>query len=242
MLAALYPEHREFVNTLLANPALDLATLLERLNALQSIDNEEPSTVYTAQGGARPDRPRETCSTPDCPKPETHTWPYCTYAGGGMAGKTIREAQQKARADRQQPQPQTQTQTPAQPPAPPASKDSKPSGIKKRPDGRAYITIGEEDFLLSPSEPPPDLSAATAFIDAANLTTDPLPTSAEIYNYESFLADNIDFQASLNWDEWTVASADASKSDFEIFADTGANISLSPCRDDFISFREIPPR
>ncbi|KAJ7735344.1 hypothetical protein B0H16DRAFT_1467184 [Mycena metata] len=144
LLAALYPEHSVFVNTLLALPGLDLATLKERLTAVQGINsNGAPNTAFAV----RQERPRnfDPCTTPNCPRPNSHSWPYCTHPGGGMGGKSIREAQHKACTDQQQgvtpPTPPASATTPPAPSAAPTP--DRASEVKKRADtGRMLLFTG----------------------------------------------------------------------------------------------------
>ncbi|KAJ7033773.1 hypothetical protein C8F04DRAFT_1183959 [Mycena alexandri] len=109
---------------------------------------------------------KELCVTPQCPTATTHTWPYCTYVGGGMAGKTVKEANEKFRADR-------------------GKKDSSPpkqkGQIKRNEAGEAYITIDGKQFGVVPlqSRPPPPVAvqptASIATAVPSELLTDAFP-------------------------------------------------------------------
>jgi hypothetical protein len=101
-----------------------------------------------------------TCSNKACPKPATHTWPYCTTVGGGMAGRTVREAQTKYRTDNGIPEPT---------PRPP-----KPPQVKRDGAGRAYVTLGGTDHFLVPTP----AAAATAATPAAAIAPAVVPAAA----------------------------------------------------------------
>ncbi|KAJ7704538.1 hypothetical protein B0H17DRAFT_1126852 [Mycena rosella] len=75
---------------------------------------------------------------------ENHTWPYCTSKGVGMDGKSIREAQEKYRADRGIMGGKQSTAG--------APKHKVPQ-VKCDGAGRAYITLQGIDCFLSPVPP-----------------------------------------------------------------------------------------
>ncbi|KAJ7098187.1 hypothetical protein B0H15DRAFT_1009915 [Mycena belliarum] len=81
-------------------------------------------------------------------------------------------------------------------------------------------------------EPP---AAAPTPVANTTLLTDPLPTA----DPEAWLC-GVDPRVSLDWGEWTAASA--TTTDYELIADTGANVHISPDRSDFVTFTEIAPR
>lgn len=228
MLSAL-SGHPAFVNSLLAQPALDLRMIKDRLTSKQAFPgDDEIGSAFAASGS------REVCSTPSCPKPSTHTWPYCTTVGGGMAGKTVPEAQAKYRSDR------------GLPPAPPRSTrngntaNSMDKHVKRDDSGRAYITSHGQDFYLPAATS--TVIPATPVANYINLQTDELPTPTEPVDLEAWLACEQP-RVSLDWNDWTVNAATAGNADdFVIFADTGANIHITPFRGDFLSFSTIAPR
>ncbi|KAJ7805469.1 hypothetical protein B0H14DRAFT_3485144 [Mycena olivaceomarginata] len=93
IISALEANHGTIVSTLLAQPNLDLAM------AIAALDARQCGPGASTGGEAFAASTTNTCSNKACPKPATHTWPYCTTTGGGMAGKTVREAQTKYQAD-----------------------------------------------------------------------------------------------------------------------------------------------
>ncbi|KAF8190759.1 hypothetical protein K438DRAFT_2018596 [Mycena galopus ATCC 62051] len=112
LLAALARSHTDFLRNMLSTPNLDLATLkdnLRNVNEFDGITRGRNGSANTAQGA--PEQ-RKRCTMVGCPRPDTHQWKYCMYTGGGMAGKGIREAQAKRRADSGKPDaPEADSQT-----------------------------------------------------------------------------------------------------------------------------------
>ncbi|KAJ7611465.1 hypothetical protein B0H17DRAFT_718999 [Mycena rosella] len=94
MLAAM-SNHPEIVKGLLSVPGLDVEAIKDALaiqNEFPAADNNIPHAYATTA--------KEFCTTPRCKYPGSHTWPFCTAQGGGMAGKTVeaaRAAQDAAR-------------------------------------------------------------------------------------------------------------------------------------------------
>ncbi|KAK6984183.1 hypothetical protein R3P38DRAFT_2398224, partial [Favolaschia claudopus] len=169
LLIALSRHNGDFVRGLVAQPDLTLASALRSVTALmvQPAPTGTGGFAFAASSaGANSRQPpkkfagkREICSTPNCGTPGTHTWPYCTAPGGGMAGRPVSEAQTKAREDRH---------------AQRAANGG--SHIKRNAAGAAYTTLGGVDYLLTPSIAPPVAPAApAAAAHIAQLTTDPLP-------------------------------------------------------------------
>ncbi len=97
-----------------------------------------------------------------------------------MDGKSVREAQNKARADK------------GKPPIPPRTANPQTNAaVKRDANGRAYITLDGADLYLAPTPPaaaPPANAAHLA--DAANsLLTDECPSGVDpIAELESWLA------------------------------------------------------
>ncbi|KAJ7909791.1 hypothetical protein B0H13DRAFT_1877400 [Mycena leptocephala] len=182
IISALETNHPTIASTLLAQPNLTLAMALASLDAKQLRNQDENSssgsTVFAAN--------MESCTNRVCPKPSTHTWPYCTSKGGGMDGKTILEAQQKYRADRDRLNGKT-----------PSAPKQKPPQVKHDATGRACITLQGVEWFLTPAAapaPPTNLVASMALADAANtLHTDILPAVGDVLadekQLEAWLAD-----------------------------------------------------
>ncbi|KAK6992748.1 hypothetical protein R3P38DRAFT_2457697, partial [Favolaschia claudopus] len=147
LLIALSRHNDVFVRGLIAQPDLTLASALRSVAALMA---QPPATgtggfAFAASSAGANSRPpprkfagkKEICSTPVCPKPDTHTWPYCTAPGGGMAGRPVIEAQTKAREDRQAQQTANANRH-----------------IKHNAAGAAYTTLAGVDYLLTPVPAP----------------------------------------------------------------------------------------
>jgi hypothetical protein len=112
------------------------------------------------------------------------------------------------------------------------------SKVKHTPDGCAYITLEGADYFLQ--TPPPPAAAPPPALAAhfAQLLTDPLPTADDALKAWAAIEDphvSIDWGASVN-----LVDA-ASLTLFLLFADSGANIHISNCKDDFLELREISP-
>jgi hypothetical protein len=60
-----------------------------------------------------------------------------------------------------------------------------------------------------------------------------------MYNLETFHVED-DLHVSLDWSDFTANAT--SSGEYELYADTGANIDISPCREDFVTFTPISPR
>jgi hypothetical protein len=85
-------------------------------------------------------------------------------------------------------------------------------------------------------------STATANLaDAANyLRTDELPANIDpIHELEAWLAEE-EPRASVDWNAHMATSREAGE--YDLFADTGANVHVSPCLADFSTFTAISPR
>jgi hypothetical protein len=83
IISALEANHGTIASTLLAQPNLDLAI------AIAALDTRQCRPGASTGGEVFVASTTTTCSNKVCPKPATHTWPYCMTAGGGMAGKTV---------------------------------------------------------------------------------------------------------------------------------------------------------
>ncbi|KAJ7035790.1 hypothetical protein C8F04DRAFT_1341769 [Mycena alexandri] len=227
-------------STLLAQPNLTLASALAALDARQArhlADGQQAGNVAFAVHSKN-----ISCTNKSCPKPGTHTWPYCTSSGGGMDGKTIPEAQQKYREDRDRAQGKT-----AVPP-----KDQKPKGprVKRDDGGRAYITLQGVDCYITPAPSPAAVPVVVPAAPIANialahaaesLITDPIPNAGDdlVGALEVWLA-NDSPRSSV---DWNVQPTALSASDgYDLFADTGANVHISPEKADFVTFQDIAPR
>jgi hypothetical protein len=154
IISALEANHSTIASTLLAQPNLDLAMAIATLDTRQCRPGASTGGEVFAASAAT------TCSNKACPKPATHTWPYCTTVGGGMAGRTVREAQTKYRTDNGIPEPT---------PRPP-----KPPQVKRDGAGRAYVTLGGTDHFLVPTP----AAAATAATPAAAIAPAVVPAAA----------------------------------------------------------------
>ncbi|KIY53945.1 hypothetical protein FISHEDRAFT_68320 [Fistulina hepatica ATCC 64428] len=86
-----------------------LTSLMAALNSLRmsmAFGAIAPAPLALSAHAARTDTatPISRCTNiPNCKRPKTHTWQYCTATGGGMAGRSISEAQDKRRADESKP-------------------------------------------------------------------------------------------------------------------------------------------
>jgi hypothetical protein len=224
IISALEANHSNVASTLLAQRDLTLATAIAALDARQNrvVTSESEGAVFAAQSAA------DSCTNKICPKPSTHTWPYCTSKGGGMAGKTVYEAVNKHRMDN------------GKPPLPPRQdrpKGTHPSkGIKHNASGRAYITIEGTDHFITPATATPPTPPPTANLadPISSLSTDAMPAYA---GAEAWLA-QVDPKASVDWNEPLALSTDDT---YDIFADTGATVHITLFRQDFSTFTEIPP-
>ncbi|KAF7372211.1 Integrase catalytic domain-containing protein [Mycena venus] len=245
MLAALTPHHRKFVAAMLAIPQLDLPTLKENLLTMHEFnEDDDGDTANAANAAQAKSKPAGTqkkphCVNPVCPKPDTHSWPYCTSPGGGMAGQTVQEAINKYRAD---------------------TGRANSGGNNSTGNGSLHYSRGHEgtDYLITPNATPPPNPPApqpaavptqTPCAHLAHVHNDALPTATlctdalpAVGDYDSWSALN-DPHVSLDWAaEANIVAAARHDDFFTIFADSGANVHISPCREDFITFTEIPPR
>jgi hypothetical protein len=226
IITALEANHPTIASTLLAQPTLTLNMALATLDTKSGREVEiKGGEAYAASA------PDQLCTNNACPKPKTHTWPYCTSKGGGMAGKTVFEAVNKHRVDNGK-QPLVQNQSK------PKGAGTQGQAVKRDATGRAYITLQGTDFYLSAPETA-NLADATS-----SLMTDQLPgdDGDHLGKFEAWLAQeephvSIDFNELLPF-----AGSAQGVDDFELYADSGANIHISSCRSDFATFKEIAPR
>ncbi|KAJ7857329.1 hypothetical protein B0H14DRAFT_3448021 [Mycena olivaceomarginata] len=217
IISALEVNHGTIASTLLAQPNLDLAMAIATLDARHGDHLQQQGVPQTndAHMAVLYDR------------------------GGGMVGRTVREAQTKYCADNGIPEP--------------APRPPKPPQVKRDGGGRAYVTLGGTDHFLVPT-PAVDTAATTPaaavapavvpatahFADAADgLLTDPIPPGTDpVFTLEAWLAEE-DPHVSVDWNVPMAMSTETGT--YKLFADTGANIHISPCRDNFTTFTPIPP-
>jgi len=197
------------------------------------------------RGGAR--SPLE-CS--NC-KRTGRTADFCVRAGGGMAGKSIEDAQaakRKGLRDRQE--------------KPKDSKDSKPKVALsfKDSNGRAFITHVNTDNITAMNSTPVTSSTIHANLASIDLDSPSLDlpvhlTGIETVEYEGFLACLDDPVVSIDWNQYSndievsptmiaaphqnrrtaVISLDACP----FFLDSGVSVHVSPEHSDFLSLRPI---
>jgi hypothetical protein len=103
---------------------------------------------------------------------------------------------------------------------------------------------GTTHFLVPAAAAPavaPVAPPVAHFADAADgLLTDAMPSDADpIFALEAWLAED-EPRVSINWNVPVAMNAETGS--YELFADTGVNVHISPCRDDFTTFTPIPPR
>ncbi|KAJ7739802.1 hypothetical protein DFH07DRAFT_965621 [Mycena maculata] len=222
IISALEAKHRTTAKALLAVPNLTLQHAIATLDSMQGRAMEEE-----ASGGG------ESQLHDQGLRPAHHPYMAILHQQrGGMAGKSVAEAKAKRRANEGKP---------PLPPRPTGTSAGKPQ-FKRDSGGWVYLTVeGVGDIYVA--QPPPAPVANLALADAVgNLHTDPLPTEIEdrLEDLEAWLAVE-DPRSSMNWNDPFVASATVS-GDYDLFADTGANIHIPPFRADFTSFRAISPR
>ncbi|KAJ6561361.1 hypothetical protein B0H10DRAFT_2239925 [Mycena sp. CBHHK59/15] len=82
----------DIVRELLYTPGLSIAMIKECLADLREFDDKPGGSSGTLYAVTQSSSSKELCSTQKCPAPGSHTWPYCTYPGGGMAGSSLDEA------------------------------------------------------------------------------------------------------------------------------------------------------
>ncbi|KAJ7848679.1 hypothetical protein B0H13DRAFT_1906627 [Mycena leptocephala] len=203
---------------MLALPHLDLSTLKEKLLTLNAFDEDNEDVVNAAQGKSRSgvSQKKASCTNAVCPKPDTHSWPYCMSPGGGMAGHTVREAVNKYRADK------GRAGNTASANAGTGLQRSK--HVKHNAAGEALITLEGVDYRITPIVATPAPSPTTSTIPSptanfahlhddtlptANLRTDALPADLEAWA----AIDVDDPHVSVDWNAlvnlaMTVASAE----------------------------------
>lgn len=166
-----------------------------------------------------------------------------------MAGQTVKAAVDKYCADKDK------TRAGSGGTSGPAGAAQRSKHIKHNAASEAYITLEGVDYRRSPHDatPAPSSLPSTSTgpsanfahirndaVPTANLHTDEIP-AGEAYESWAVIEDphvSIDWNVLVNL-ALTVASAE---NDFTIFADTGANVHISPCREDFLTFTEIAPQ
>jgi hypothetical protein len=138
-----------------------------------------------------------------------------------MAGKLVDEAMSKKRAE--------------------GGKVGGRMKVGRDKDGYACVTIEGTKFCLAPptnpAPQPPPTAQFTHVNEYTALHTDNVADAA--YDFETFHVED-DLHVSLDWGVFTANSA--SSGEYELYADTGANIDISPCREDFFTFTPILPR
>ncbi|KAF7371902.1 Integrase catalytic domain-containing protein [Mycena venus] len=207
-----------FVDSLLAVPNLDAAYITARLTDKQSMPNlhgppVNPHALAAAASASK--KGKQICSNPVCTDPGSHTYPYCVQKGATMGR-----------------------------PGGGRKKDEKTDGgnmkVNRDKEGYACVMINGESFRLAPT--PPNPAPAPPVANFINLRTDDLPAFDPIYDFEAFLAEE-EPQVSLDWGEFTVnMTATTPPAEYVLFSDTGANVHVSPYREDFATFNPIAPR
>ena len=199
-------------------------------------------------------RSSSSCECSNCKRPG-HTADFCVRAGGGMAGKSIEEAQaakRKATRDRQE--------RPRE-----GSKDgkSKVALSFKDSNGQAFITHVDTDNIAainSTAATSSTVHANLASIDFDSPSLD-LPvhlTGIETVEYEGFLACFDDPVVSIDWSQYTsnveisptmIAAPHQTRRTAVIsldtrpfFLDSGASVHVSPEQSDFLSLCPISSR
>jgi hypothetical protein len=216
-----------FVDSLLAVPNLDPAYITARFGAKQQMPKSSSLTTLATMsmklGGKKPrEKEQEHCNNPVCKSPGGGTVSRTvSLLGGGMAGKSVDEAMSKKRAD--------------------SGKAGGRMKVGQDKDGCTCVTIEGTDFCLVPpatAAPMPPPTAQFAHVNEYTaLHTDDVTDAT--HNFETFHVED-DLHVSLDWGAFT--ANDASSGDYELYADMGANIDISPCREDFATFTPIPPR
>nr|GAT57284.1 predicted protein [Mycena chlorophos] len=232
LMAALEKNHKPIVDGLVTRQDLSLEVVEKAILDKAEIGNGPASDVGRvafATVAGKPARKKDTCTTPNCKYPDTHTTPFCVSEGGGMAGKTIREAQQAQKAAREKKSGSKDTSTQAKPNQP-----------------RVYLTIDGKTIPFTPSmittSAPAASTTSTPNDPAAfciELATDDTPSYDATYLNETYLTLD-EAQLPFDWNNATVNAVDANA--FLLFSDTGANVHVSPHRDDFYEFTPIAPR
>ncbi|KAJ7159136.1 hypothetical protein C8R43DRAFT_1124770 [Mycena crocata] len=214
MLLAMSTNHHGLAQRLLGDPNLSVEMIKSHLAAHRDFPPDTSSTALAATSSAPPPSKRENCTTKGCLTPMTHSWPYCTSKGGGMDGKSIKEATEARRADRERER---------------ATRKQTSSG------GGSEYWVDPKGADAAPA-PPPVVQPSANFV---NLKTDDLPTEAAPEVWEAIDEPTV----SLNWCDWTVNTVFIwSEDTFALYADTGANVHISPVRSDFMTFTPITPR
>ncbi|KAJ7059973.1 hypothetical protein C8F01DRAFT_1254081 [Mycena amicta] len=101
------------------------------------------------------------------------------------------------------------------------------------------MTVGGQDFFIEPTTVPP----TTPVANYIHLKTDTLPSASDAaYLGETFSAIDSPY-VPVDWDSFSAPEVNlASSDDFVLLPDTGANVGISPYRDDFYDFTPINPR
>jgi len=197
-----------------------------------------PTLALAARSG-HSNKSHESVICSNCKRPN-HIVPYCTRPGGGMAGKTIQEAQEARRRDRDAGRTST---IPAKPTVPIRTTDK---------DGRALIAYVSADTVFAPAPTPSSVQATALFSGLPSIPAgDPLDTvdyetegfmyhcSIDISTPDGLLNDPAAFSTTaLNQSNRTAIST----SNHPFYVDTGASTHLSPVHSDFLMLKDITPR
>ncbi|KAJ7239497.1 hypothetical protein C8J57DRAFT_1727341 [Mycena rebaudengoi] len=205
----------------LRNQIVDIADVnaakIERRLAIPgTFDSSSCPTANAAYSGRarEPREPRELCTTPQCPRPDSHTWSFCIQPGGGMAGKKIGEAQEAQRQARTKKDGKGTSQ----------ANSAQGSALLYDPAGRPFLkdVSGKVYYVTDAPAAAPPLNA-----NFVNLTSDPLPTMADFETHAAIE----DPHVSLDWTKWakdfsvhSATLAARGKSIFILFADSGGKV------------------
>jgi len=216
-------------------------------------DEQRSGTADAVALAAQSSQKRGTRSSPECSNCHwtSHTADFCVRAGGGMAGKSIEEAQAAKRRGSREKQEKP--------------KDSKNARLKvalsfKDSNGQAFITHVDMDNITAMNTNTVTSSTVHVNLTSVNFDSPSLNlaahlTGVETVEYEGFLACFDDPRVSIDWAEHsnnievsptmiaaphqtrrtTIISLDTCP----FFLDSGASVHVSPEQSDFLSLRPI---
>ncbi|KAF8881440.1 hypothetical protein BD779DRAFT_1473363 [Infundibulicybe gibba] len=219
-------------------------------------EGSKPLEAHAARNSTAPARKTVTCS--NCKRPH-HDAEFCIKPGGGMAGRTVQDAQAASRAKKGLPPKASTSATPA----------TSSSDVLRDAKGRAFAvdaSTGRAYFLdadpAAPAAPAPDVAhVASLAADPVDTLVSPLVadsmTPADLMEY-AWLAAHDSLSASVDWavnsrsadfGGWTGANIAAaagrspiSSLDVPFLLDSACSTHISPDRADFFSLHPVSGR
>ena len=216
-------------------------------------DEQCSGTADAVALAAQSSQKRGTRSSPECSNCHQtgHTADFCVRTGGGMAGKSIEEAQAAKRRGSREKQEKPKDSKNARPKVALSFKDS---------NGQAFITHVDTDNITAMNTNTATSSTVHANLASVNFNSPSLNlaahlTGVETVEYEGFLVCFDDPRVSIDWAEHsnnievsptmiaaphqTRRTAVISLDTCPFFLDSGASVHVSPEQSDFLSLRPI---